>query len=77
MVVSASKSPLAPLYQRGELWGSFQNLPPFVKGDQWGFLFLGSACSKQLSEVSICEHSLAKAWAKPKKFETTQGKDLL
>ena len=59
MVMSASKSPLTPLYQRGELWGSFQNLPPFVKGDRGEFLFLGFACSNQLSDVSIWEHSLA------------------
>jgi hypothetical protein len=77
MVVSASKSPLTPLFKGGNLLESFQNLPPFVKGDRGGFLRLGFAFSKQVSHVCIYEHSLAIAWAKPKKLETTQGKDLL
>jgi hypothetical protein len=75
--MSASKSPLTPLYQRGNFVESFQNLPPFVKGDRGGFLCLGFAFSKQVSHVSIYEHSLTIASPKPKKFETTQGKDLL
>jgi len=51
MVMSASKSSPFCKAARHELAEC---------GDRGGFLFLGFACSKQLSDVSIWEHSLAR-----------------
>jgi hypothetical protein len=55
------KSPLSPLYQRGELCESNSKSPPFPKGDRGGFL---------LSSVSIKQ----RAPGRPAAFASVQSK---